>query len=61
MSANAEQSLETRRREQFLEQVNVAYAELRADREAWSGIEAARREWDAALADGLTPAEAAAT
>ena len=51
-----ERALEGYRRRRFLEEVNAGYASLRADRRAWSRVQAERRVWDATLADGI-PAE----
>ena len=46
-------ALEVYRRQQLLEQANVAYATLREDKGAWEEVQRERREWDATLADGL--------
>jgi hypothetical protein len=46
-----------RHRQQFLEEVNAAYARLRQDASAWKAIESERRAWDATLTDGLIIAE----
>ena len=56
MLALLDEAVEALRRQRFLEQVNTAYAELRADPRAWEAIEAERREWDATLGDGLVAA-----
>jgi len=39
--------------EAFLDEVNAAYARLRADRRAWEEELAERQLWDCALGDGL--------
>jgi hypothetical protein len=57
MLALLDEAVEALRRQRFLEQVNAAYATLRADPRAWKAIEAERRAWDATLPDGLTVAE----
>ena len=53
MQAILEEAIETLRRKRFLEEVNSAYAALRGDPKAWSGVEDERREWDGTLLDGL--------
>lgn len=57
MLALLDEAVEALRRQRFLEQLNAAYAGLRADPHAWEAIEAERRAWDATLADGLAVAE----
>jgi hypothetical protein len=57
MLALLDEAVEVLRRQRFLEQVNAAYAALRGDPAKWKAIERERREWDAALLDGLTVAE----
>ena len=57
MLALLDEAVEALRRQRFLEQVNAAYATLRADRRAWDAIEGERRDWDVTLADGLAVAE----
>jgi hypothetical protein len=57
MLALLDEAVEALRRQRFLEQVNAAYATLRADRRSWDAIEGERRDWDATLADGLAVAE----
>lgn len=37
----------------FFEKVNMAYAAVRQNPEAWAEIEKERAEWDSALNDGL--------
>ena len=50
-------ALDVYRRKIFLDQVNVGYAELRADPKAWAEHLVEREEWDATLLDGLDPDE----
>ena len=57
MLAVLDEAVEALRRQRFLEQVNAAYAALRADPQAWEAHEPERREWEATLADGLAVAE----
>ena len=57
MLALLDEAVEALRRRKFLEQVNDAYAALRAQPHAWSVIENERREWDVTLPDGLAVAE----
>lgn len=57
MLALLDEAIESLRRQRFLEQVNSAYAALRADPEAWEETLDERRAWDATLADGLVVAE----
>jgi hypothetical protein len=57
MLALLDEAVEALRRQRFLEQLNTAYAALRADPRAWGAVEAERRDWDATLADGLAVAE----
>ena len=52
-----DEAVEALRRQRFLEQVNSAYAVLRADPRAWRAVERERRTWESTLADGLTVAE----
>ena len=52
-----DEAVEALRRQRFLEQVNAAYAILRADPGTWAAVERERRAWDATLGDGLTLAE----
>ena len=52
-----DEAVEALRRQRFLEQVNAAYAILRADPRTWEAVERERRAWDATLGDGLTVAE----
>ena len=48
-----DKALDAYRRTVFFEQLNAAYAELRADSQEW----AERELWDAGLMDGLDPEE----
>ena len=52
-----DEAIEALRRQRFLEQLNAAYAALRADPRTWATIEDERRAWDATLPDGLAVAE----
>ncbi len=49
-----EMALSSFERELFLDSVNEAYANLRADPEAWKEAEAEFEEWDIALTDGAS-------
>ena len=49
--------LESYRRKMFLDALNLGYAALRADPEAWAEFESERNAWDATLMDGLEPNE----
>ena len=53
MQAVLEQALEQYRRQQLLEEINAAYAALRAAPEAWTDLEQERLAWEQTLADGL--------
>jgi len=57
MSVVLEKAIEAYRRQRFLEQVNAAYAALRADPEAWRVELEERRSWDATLMDGIDEEE----
>jgi hypothetical protein len=57
MLALLDEAVEALRRQRFLEQLNAAYATLRADARTWEAIEDERRAWDATLPDGLAVAE----
>jgi hypothetical protein len=57
MLALLDEAVEALRRQRFLEQVNAAYAAIRAKPRAWRAVQAERRAWDATLADGLAVAE----
>ncbi len=41
----------------FFEKMNVGYAELQSDPEAWTEHLAERKQWDATMMDGLSPDE----
>lgn len=53
MQAVLEKAVEAYRRKRFLEDVNVAYSDLREDRVAWGEVMEERSAWDATLEDGL--------
>ena len=57
MLALLDEAVEALRRQRFLEQVNAAYAIVRADPRAWEAVERERRAWDVTLPDGLAVAE----
>ena len=57
MLALLDEAVEALRRQRFLEHVNTAYAELRADPRAWEATSAERSAWDTTLLDGLALAE----
>jgi hypothetical protein len=57
MLALLDEAVEALRRQRFIEEVNAAYARLRADAPTWEAIERERRAWEATLADGLALAE----
>lgn len=57
MLALLDEAVEALRRQRFLEQVNAAYAALKADSGTWEAIEDERRVWDVTLPDGLAVAE----
>jgi len=40
-------------REEFLNAVNTAYAELKKNQEAWDDLMQERSDWDSTLLDGL--------
>lgn len=62
MPAALDRALEAYRRKAFLEDVNAAYARVRADEAEWRTVEDERAAWDVALRDGLSePAPAART
>ncbi len=48
-----DEAVERYRRELFLKEANVAFAALRADKEAWADEEEERTAWEGTLADGL--------
>ena len=51
------QAVETLRRQRFWEEVNAAYAALKADPAAWAEELAERAAWDCTLVDGEEPEE----
>jgi hypothetical protein len=57
MLALLDEAVEALRRQRFLEQLNAAYATLRADPPTWKAIVGERSEWDVTLPDGLAVAE----
>src|SRR5438094_10629711 len=57
MPAILDKAIEEYRRERLMEQVNAAYAALRADPEAWAEWQKEIAVWDATLMDGLDPNE----
>jgi len=46
-------AVERLRRDAILEETDAAFARLKADHAAWDEVLQERKEWDAALADGL--------
>ena len=52
-----DEAVEILRRQRFLEDLNAAYAGLRADARAWEATLEERRAWDATLQDGLVVSE----
>ena len=53
MQVVLERAIEDYRRKRFLDDVNLGYARLRRDADAWSRHEQELAMWDATLADGL--------
>ena len=53
MQAVLEDAIKEYRRKRALEQLNSAFAALKADPEAWEEELAERAEWDVTLQDGL--------
>lgn len=51
MQAVLDEAVELYRRQCFLEEANVAFANLRADAQAWSEEQAERAMWDTASSD----------
>lgn len=49
----ADLAVESYRRRRILEETNLAYAALKADRADWAGELNERETWDVAVADGL--------
>ena len=56
MQAVIDRAVELLEREVFVEELNEAYAALRADPKAWGEIREERASWDVALEDGLDAA-----
>jgi hypothetical protein len=52
-----DKALDAYRRQVFFEQLNAAYAALRADPVAWAEVEEERRSMGGCLMDGLDPDE----
>jgi hypothetical protein len=52
MQDTLERALEEYQRKVFFEEVNAAFARLKADPDAWAEELAERAEWDATLSDG---------
>jgi hypothetical protein len=52
-----DKALEDYRRKVFFDELNAAYAALRADPAAWAEVEAERRSMAGCLMDGLDPDE----
>jgi hypothetical protein len=48
-----DEAVEAYRRQQFLEEVNRAFAALRSDPEAWREEQEERSAWEATIADDL--------
>jgi hypothetical protein len=57
MQAILDRAVEEYRRERLMDEVNAAYAALRADPEAWADWQRELAVWDATLMDGLDPNE----
>jgi hypothetical protein len=55
MKAVPDKTIETRRRQRFLQKVNRAFAALRKNAKAWKAEGEERKAWDIALADGSKP------
>ena len=53
MQAILDEAIDQYSRDKFLDEVNAAYARLRADPKAWKEELAERKEWDGTLMDGL--------
>lgn len=53
MTEVLDMALDAYRRKLFFEQLNVGYAELRADPQGWAEELQERKLWDATLMDGL--------
>ena len=57
MQAILDKAIEQYRQERLMEEVNAAYAALRADPAAWADWQNEMAAWDATLMDGLDPNE----
>lgn len=55
MQAILQRAVEDYRRRWFFDELNRAFAALRADPQAWAEELAEREAWDATIADGLDP------
>ena len=53
MQAVLDAAIERYQRDKFLDQVNAAFARLKADDKAWNEELAERQAWDRTLMDGL--------
>lgn len=53
MQAILDEAIEKYERDKLLDAMNVAFAALRNDPEAWKQEQAERKLWDRTLADGL--------
>ncbi len=51
MQAVLDEAVELYRRQSFLEEANAAFANLRADTQAWSEEQEERMMWDAAVSE----------
>ena len=52
-----DEAVDAYRRKLFMDEVNAAYAALRADPAAWAEVEEERRSMEGSLMDGLDPDE----
>jgi len=53
LHALLDQAIEVYSRQQFLEQANAAYEQLKADPIAWKEYQQELTEWDSTLLDGV--------
>jgi predicted DNA-binding protein len=53
MQTILDEAIDQYQRDKFLDDVNAAYARLRADPEAWKEELAERQDWNGTLMDGL--------
>ncbi len=53
MQAILDEAIDQYQRDKFLDEVNAAYARLRANPEAWKEELAERQDWNGTLMDGL--------